>query len=336
MEFLLDNPLAAMEGPLFLLFYGIVAAGSIAALAVLKSQADTTRKLPTPSIPPQIDPFEIAYLRGGGNEMSRAVVFSLVKKGLIEIVTEGSQSEIKRSAAVPAGQPPLGELERRALNWFYTARQPKDVFEPHGGLAADLENFAEQYRVSLEDRGMLIGSSIENKYRPVKWAIVLGLGGLALYKITAALLNGYSSVFFLVLLGIFSVLTAARVGKLPRLTNYGKSYLERLQTAFDDLKYQSQSPYIQTNSLVAPARTAPQATFMGVDPLLLSVGVFGGGILAGTVFDNYNQAFHRAQQQSAGGSGCGSSCGSCSSSGSGGDGGSGCSSGCGGCGGGCS
>ncbi|HVE58180.1 MAG TPA: hypothetical protein VNB22_15210, partial [Pyrinomonadaceae bacterium] len=126
------------------------------------------------------------------------------------------------------------------------------------------------------------------------------------------------------------------VSNFPRVTKLGKAYLERLQTAFDNLKYTSQAAYIASNQPMV----APQTSFAGVDPLLLSVGVFGSGILAGTVFDSYNQAFQRAQSASiAGGSSCSSGCGSCSTGGgsscsSGGDGGSSCGGGCGGCGGG--
>jgi uncharacterized membrane protein YgcG len=155
--------------------------------------------------------------------------------------------------------------------------------------------------------------------------LILGLGA---YKLTAALLHGYTNVFGIIILAIISTVIAFSVARVPRLTALGKIYLERLQIAFDKLQYQSVRQAV-------PANTA-SAQFAGVDPLLLGVGIFGGTILAGTIYDDYNQAFQRAQTQSVGSSSCGSSCGSsCSSSsggdGGGGDGGGGCGGGCGGC-----
>ncbi len=67
--------------------------------------------------------------------------------------------------------------------------------------------------------------------------------------------------------------------------------MERLQLAFENLKTQTQQKSAASN---AP-KTMPQTAFAGVDPLLLSVGVFGTGILAGTLYSEYNDGFYKAQ-----------------------------------------
>ena len=82
MDFLLDNPLATMEGTTFLVLYVIFILFTLTTLAIARSNIDKTDQLPIPAIPPQVDPYEVAYLRGGINEMARSVVFSLVQKGL--------------------------------------------------------------------------------------------------------------------------------------------------------------------------------------------------------------------------------------------------------------
>ena len=139
-------------------------------------------------------------------------------------------------------------------------------------------------------------------------------------------MNGYRNVIGIIVIGALAVFLSIAATKTPRLTKLGKAYLERLQLAFQNLKPQVQmfgrADFPRSQSL-------PGATFAGVDPVLLGVGVFGTGILAGTVYEDYNSVFQKAQNYASGG--CGSSCGSGCSSGDGG--GSSCGGGCGGCGG---
>jgi uncharacterized membrane protein YgcG len=191
------------------------------------------------------------------------------------------------------------------------------------------------YRSRLEQAQLVVSDEARSQMSRWMWTAMSVIAGLGIYKIFAAIVYGEFNIIFTILMCAFGLIITKAISGLPRLTKLGKAYLERLQLAFDNLKYESQKAYLPTNQ----ARVIPQTTFAGVDPLLLSVGVFGGTILAGTVFDSHNQAFQKAQLQAAAssGGGCSSGCGSCSSSDGGG--GSSCSSGgssCGsGCGGGC-
>ncbi|KAK0038629.1 TIGR04222 domain-containing membrane protein [Biomphalaria pfeifferi] len=319
-----------MYGPYFLIFYGFVIFFSVIALAAAKNQVDKTDKLALPPVSPQIDPYEIAYLRGGINEVARSVVFSLMQKGFIEIKTNGKDSEIIRINNESFDS--LTEIEKNALNWFHSSRKPVELFASYG-LVETLERYGQMYQARLETQQMLTNDDLRNSYKPWKMTVYLIILGLCLYKLLAALANGNFNVIFLIIFGFVGILIASSVGKLPRLTKLGKQHLERLQLAFDSLKAKTAKSLSNQ-----PAQTA-QTTFAGVDPMLLSVGIFGGGILAGTAYHSYNQAFRTANAQTSTG-GCGSACGSSCSSGdsgsSSGDGGSSCGGGCGGCGGGCS
>lgn len=326
-----------MYGPYFLILYGFVIFFTLITLAIVKSQIDKSDYLNLPPIPAQIDPYEIAYLRGGINEVARSIVFSLMQKGFIELKTESKTSEIKR-VNPQTSVSGLNQTEQLALNWIGTQRETKEVFGA-SGLTAQLENYGQMYQARLENAQMLTDNDTRRAFKPMKWTaylVILGLGG---YKLFAAIANGNYNIIFLAIFVVAGLIIAAVVAKQPRITKLGKAYLDRLQTAFDNLKYQAQAAYIPNGQ----QQGVQQPSFAGVDPLLLSVGVFGSAILAGTVFDSYNQAFSRAQNQSvASGSSCGSGCGSgCStgsscSSGSSCSGGSSCGGGCGGCGGGCS
>jgi uncharacterized protein (TIGR04222 family) len=333
MEILLDNPLATMYGPYFLVFYGFVIVFTLLVLGLKKTQIDKTHNLALPPIPSQIDPYEIAYLRGGTNEVARSVIFALMQKGLIEIDNSATTPKIQRieNSGVRSN---LNPIEQISLDWIAKSRDVSEVFGG-GGLTKQLEIYGEMYKSRLEQAQLLVGDEARAQMSRWKWIAMAIIAGLGIYKIFAAVVFGNFNFIFTILLLIFGLIIAQAVSGLPRLTKLGKAYLERLQLAFENLKFESQKPYLPTNE----PRVVQQTTFAGVDPLLLSVGVFGGTILAGTVFDNYNQAFQRAQHQSAISSGgsCGSSCGSCSSSDGGGSScssGSSCGGGCGGCGGG--
>ena len=323
MEFLLDNPLATMDGPTFLVLYAVFALITLAVTAIAKSNIDKTDRMPAPAIPPQVDPYEVAFLRGGENEMARAVVFALVQKGFAAISADGKGRILKHGEAPDPRS--LPEIERQALDWLGSEREAKEVFDTNDGLSARLKRFGQVHDHALESRQFISSDLMKVKARTYARAAALLLGALGGYKILAAILSGRSNVIFAIIMTIAAVLIALTMRKVPRMTKLGKKYLERLQAAFEDLKYKSQAPHI-AGSTAAPAAT--QTGFAGVDPLLLSVGVFGTGILAGTMFAGYNDTFARAQQQAASSSSsCGSSCGSSCSSGCS----SGCGGGCGGC-----
>ena len=121
------------------------------------------------------------------------------------------------------------------------------------------------------------------------------------YKFIAAIYNENWNVFGIVVISVIGVIALSIAGKMPRLTRLGETYLERLQLAFERIK--------PSNHFPTDTNRAPSATFAAVDPFLLSVGVFGGAALAGTMYSDYNRTFEKAQNQS-GWSSCGSGCGS--------------------------
>lgn len=336
MDFLFDNPLANMPGVVFLVFYSLFIIFTLIALGVWKSQADKTANLAVPPIPPNIDPYEIAYLRGGMNEVARAVVFALRQKDFLIIQNDGKNSRIHRNAN-QTDKRGLSRIEQSVLDWFAGSREPKEVFQSYGLLQV-LDPYYEIYEARLEQQQFLTGDEMRSRIKRARNIVLSLIIGLGAYKFTAALAHGRMNVAGIVIIAVIATFISFAAARLPRLTNLGKTYLERLQIAFDRLQYQTERQAMQP-------RAASGAQFAGVDPLLLGVGVFGGAVLAGTIYDDYNQVFQRAQNQavassSSCSSGCGTSCSSgssgssCSSGGDGG--GSSCGGGCGGCGGGCS
>lgn len=333
MDFLLDNPLAMMDGPAFLVLFASLIVFAIIAVAAVRAASDKSDRLNIPTIPPDPDPVEIAYLRGGPNEAARSVIFSLLQKRLIQIETNSAGSVLKPvlQAERISG---LSGIEQTSIRWIGAVSEAGKVFRKDSGLVAELQPYFSVYQARLESRQLLTteeNHAMIRRFARAVAAFVILLGG---YKVLVSLLYGHFNFIFTIVFASIGMGLMLAVGRLPRMTKLGKLYLERLNLAFSDLKYKSQAPYLRN----AEGPSLQSASFAGVDPLLLSVGLFGSGILAGTVFSDYNTAFQRSQMEEAkrgsGGGGCGSAgCGSCSSSS-----GSSCSSGgCsgGGCGGGC-
>src|ERR1700676_634153 len=85
MGWLLDNPLADMRGTDFLVFYAIAAGIVLTGAYFFIAVRDVTGAQRPPATPSVIDPYELAYLRGGANEVIRTAVYALRQKGLIEV-----------------------------------------------------------------------------------------------------------------------------------------------------------------------------------------------------------------------------------------------------------
>ena len=327
MEWLLHNPIAEMYGPSFLLLYGMVGGITIAACWLAARWGDWTGALPLPPVPSTPDSYEIAYLRGGENEVARAVLVCLVQQGYLRI-----DRHLKEAVFEPVPEAPnrraLSPIERRALDWFKLSHKVSEVFEADG-LARQLKPFCAAYENKLSNERLLTPPDVRAKARLYALAgalVIVGLGG---YKLIVSLLNNRFNVLFLILIGVASLIALCLVCRAPRLSRRGRAYLERLQTAFDRLRWSVPTPAAATVGGTPAEVTA-------FDPTLpLVVGLFGVGALAGTAYDDYHYAFRKSaeQHQAAGGGSCGSSCGSSDSS-SGEGGGSSCGGGCGGCGGG--
>ncbi|MBM2846884.1 MAG: Ser/Gly rich, Cys interspersed [Bacteroidetes bacterium] len=79
-----------MPGPQFLLIYGSVIALTLAGCWWWYRQGDSTASLPAPQIPSTPDPYEIAYLRSGENEVLRVVLFRLLQQGALQVIPKKS------------------------------------------------------------------------------------------------------------------------------------------------------------------------------------------------------------------------------------------------------
>src|SRR5262249_9056786 len=134
MSWLLHNVVADLYGPYFLAFYAMAIVGVIVACFKSVRSVDQTRDLDPPEIPSKLNPYEVAYLRGGENEVTRVAIASLIRRGVLRI-TEGKRwlSTIKvidRSHRPVAGE--LDPIEACVMKWTKFPAQPEVFFGPRG------------------------------------------------------------------------------------------------------------------------------------------------------------------------------------------------------------
>jgi uncharacterized protein (TIGR04222 family) len=323
MNWLVDNPIGGMYGPHFLVFYGTMIAFTLAICWWWVRQSDTSDHLPPLELPRQVDPYAVAYLRGGKNEVIRLAIFDLLQNGYLEIVDanleaidekgqgDSGQKKWIRQTANGRVHGELAPVVHTVWKWFRAMRKPEEVFS--GDLPAKIEAHCEEYQRWMETES-LTPTEGRTASLQARWMGVLLIAGLGGYKLAVALSQGRHNVLFLVFMGVVGLVLLFVACKPRRLSRRGKLYLERLQSTFEGLK-----------------RQASTTVMGGAKPdLLLATGVFGIAMLASTPYGFFGDVFKQGARSSGG---CGGGCGG-AGCGGGGCGGGGCGGGgCGGCGG---
>ena len=303
MEWLFHNPIADMPGPSFLVFYAFFAAIVVAAAFFYLQVGDPTKGLAPPQTPREIDPYELAYLRGGVNEVIRTAIYALHRKRAVEVTADG----LVRTTGGGFKVYDLSPIERRVFESAIAAPKVAALFKSRE-LLSKLESLCEAYRRRLSSQQLLMSPEVR---RAGVWALAFGLAllvALAGYKIGMAIHRGRSNVGFLcvetvaagaVLYWIFLKNAAGPASAR------GKAFVKQVQRVY--------------SGNLAAAFGGEGAGAAAGGAALLMVGLFGFSILKGTPDAALARQFSASQGGADGGGGCG---------GGGGGGG------CGGCGGG--
>lgn len=296
------NPITDFSASEFLLFYGTaIVVVLVGAWWHLRPKGSTRSNLaPTPE--GTIDPYELAYMRGGENEAARVIIVSLAEQGYLEVLVDRqwwrSDEKTICQTSVPPEPGSLSAMETTVYDSFAEApRTGADVF------ASDLPQLVGSYCLGFEERLQqrgLLATEAECTHRlkaKLIGAAIIGMIGAG--RLIVAI--GRDEPFgFLVLTSIVGFAALAGLCRTLRLSSTGRDYLKQLQEASAQL--------VATNG----TRYA------------LAVALFGTSALANTPYAHLGEEFEQGASVVAGG--CGAGC----DGGGGGDGGCG---GCGGCGG---
>ena len=301
MNWLIHNPIADLSGPAFLALYVLVIAlAAWAARRAIRSN-DATTLLDPPEIPLAPDPYEVAYLRGGPSELTRLILFDLMRRGFLKPRALAGKRNAKALPSTIERDPDhpdpaqLSALERTAFEAFTKPRDVAELFRPRT-LAYRIRRGTEPLERRLQEEQLLSPPSrygVMVRARLLAAAQILSLGG---YKVAVAFATGRRhDVDPLPMISFFGVGAVCSVSQMPRLTRLGRAHLDRLRTAFRGLK--TPKP--------ATASAAP-------DPiLLLTPALFGVAALAGTPYAYVSPMFPGSKAQIPGGScgECGGGCG---------------------------
>jgi len=281
-------------GPRFLAFYALLAIVTIVIAWLQRRRVEL--RMSANRVVRLTDPYAIAFLRGGKNEMVCVVAVALIDRGLMLVERDDVwTSDLGKETR------PERMVERELLEACRVRRGAKELFSSHVCAGA-----AHDYELELERLRLLPDEEVRAARMRIFIAAAVLLLGTAAIKIAVALSRGRTNVGFLIALAAISVI-ALRAVVLARRTAGGSAYLEELKNLFNSLLGRQIHPGGGSNELAMLA------------------AVWGVTVLPARTFPWTEQLFKRAQQSSS----CGSSCGSSCSSGCGGCGGGG----CGGCGG---
>jgi uncharacterized protein (TIGR04222 family) len=300
--------IANMPGPQFLKLYAAVIFLTLVGCWLWAHYLQSNRGVSPQTDPKDPDPFEVAFLRGGENEVTRLAVFDLIQHGYLEAVPAAAD-ELRRTEDHPDPHH-LSTIESVVFDYFVISRKASEIFDT---VPEKVRLQCQAYQERLEREGLLVTPDEKERASiPIAAGafVIFGLGG---YKLIVALSKGKTNVFFLIMMGIASLVALVRLCWPRRVTRAGRQYLDSLQARYDRLG---------PGNWLGDEKVAK----LGPDPtLLLAMGLFGTGILAGTQYDFFSTMFQKAQAGGWYGGGCGAGCG-------GGCGGGGCGGGCGGCG----
>lgn len=283
-------------GPPFLAFYIAFGAALLFLMRHFIHRREAHLEIPRLNL---TDPYEIAMLRGDGNEALRVAAISLVDRGLLKV--SGDRLSAEEGAGAHVRRP----IEKAVLSHF---RTPKVAYEMYGSMWLQLE--CDRYRKDLQAKDLVIGPVGLPRRMPVflaALALALGVSGI---KVAIAV-QRERPFGVLILLTLFLVLLLVQ-GLRKRRTALGDRVMEDLRTLFQHLK------------------TRAHLLKRGGDTneVALLVAIYGIPALSAE-HDYAKLLFPRAAANEGGGGGTSCSTGCGSSCGGGGGGG-----GCGGCGGG--
>jgi len=327
------NPLANMNGPLFLVLYLVVIA---VVIVVCKSRFvqtdDTLSRLQPLKVPQLADPYEIAFLRGGVNEVIRLGVFKLLKAGYLTTAPLANRKEKSTAQQVQINPvtPPLSDLsplETDLCKYFEKPHTTAEMFADTR-LISNISSRCTEYELKIKREQLVAPDTWKWERQKVILPGALIILVLCAYKLFAALTTGHENVGFMIVECFGGIIVLATVVKYPILTQRGIRYLADLKRAYGAM---AMSRFTQDASI-------PEGTFQrfNMDATLLPIALLGIGALGSSGDASYGKLFNKAalnrtstgSSPSCGGGGGGCGSGSCSGGG-GGDGG-----GCGGCGGG--
>jgi uncharacterized protein (TIGR04222 family) len=289
-----------IPGQFFLLIFTIFSISLfVASIIILKNDGSMKNSLPI-----HVEPYEIAYIRGGIRTVIETAIFSLVGKNRIEIIGD--------AVRISGNKSELNKIERKVFNFFEKNSKLKDILLSEI-LKKNIKTSLSNIIVKLEKLELIENKRLRNKKNIlffIDYFLIFITGGLKIYF---GLSRGKPSINLIILFSLSLVIFyKVLFEKNKRVTELGKLYLKTVESNLTHIK----TKIISKNDILE------------IDiPIVFAI--FGAGIfITIPTFVDLSTTMQIIENtmSSSGGADGGSGCSGCSS---------GCSScgGCGGCGG---
>ncbi len=304
--------LAALQitGPIFIGIYLGLLSLAVVAVCLIRRIHDSSRSLTAVPVPAQIDPFRIAYLRGGEQELTRTAIVDLSERGCIEPTdySNGKRKTFPTYMAqgtwvtnIPQCDPTQeAPVQRELLEFFRTPHRLHEAV--HRRFQKRIQNLTSDDKAWVNSQSLVHSSAFLWTEFFIALSLIVVLEGVLVYRFWEATTAGRSNVGFL----FFSMLLTPLALMAPlaqgRLTFRGKKFLADLQRGMGELRVVKR----KTN-----ATEKGEFSFACVhSDYLLAMGVFGISALNGSDLHSMFLAFQRSSQSAGGcGVGCGGGCG---------------------------
>jgi len=309
----LPQPFSQLSGPAFLVVYAAFAAAVIIVSRLQVTAADRSLATPLPPVSPERDPYEVAYLRGGGNELLRFTIFDGLRRNVLEFVppAKGKKTQRIQKTRLLEKVDTGSEIFDNVANWCTLPRTNDELFASPFPKAVEVWG-SKDFAPSLEADGLLSGPAVRSAATRVR---LYGSAALVIFaglRLLEAFSLHHRNIGFLLLMLFVSLVLLLVVTKVPRLSRRGRAYLKRLQAAL-----RPAGAGAPVAGAAAPG-SAGGAVAAGAALLPIFVAATGLQALAGTEFAPLNKLFPARDSGDGGSGGCGSSGGSSSSCGGGG------------------
>jgi uncharacterized protein (TIGR04222 family) len=283
MDWLTHNAIAEIPGPLFLWIYCVVALAVVAAAYRMVRSLDKTGSRAPPPVPSTFDPYELAYLRGGKNEVIRTALYALHQLGLIEVIPAKRSTALRLVAVADVDRArELAALEERVLRSINYSTQASYLFQS-GSLESDVERLCEPFRNKLESEELLRSDNVRGSALLIPFLASAFLVVLCLYgAVNNALPFGF--LLILTMISLFLVWNVVAPVARVRISGRGRAYLNRLRIA-----------YAQMQPAAPRVAQSPQPDLASVG----LVGLFGLGILSGTPDEAFASIFSKNKASAA-------------------------------------
>lgn len=232
MNWLLHNPLADMRGVHFLFLYGAVLIVAYLLGWWWLWRSDPTRNLPGLRIPPEPDPFVVAYLADQEKGVLNVALTSLVLRGYIEVQSRsGSEIDIRKKEG-HADALHLKGVEASIFEW---CRNPGSK----GARIGERMLAGDPACAALKDTVIRLNAVRSSREAKRVWLPVMGLRWLAYgigpYKIAVALINGHLNVLYLLILCVWGRSILKMSPDTLNRTHLGRRVLSEMRSSFTSL-----------------------------------------------------------------------------------------------------